>query len=91
MVTRNDRPRDLAEVYERYTPMLVSALGELAKKGLDVDPAQCLDPREVREDLKRTSNAEAASHVSCCPASEIEAATMARTMAAARASRAARS
>src|ERR1051326_8031872 len=39
----NDVPRDLAEVHERYAPMLLSAVRALVKKGLDVKSDEYLD------------------------------------------------
>jgi len=39
----NDAPRDLAEAYDHYTPILVRSAGAMARKGMDVTPDECLE------------------------------------------------
>ena len=39
----DDVPRDLAEVHERFTPLLIAAAGDLAEEGLNVSPADALE------------------------------------------------
>ena len=42
-LTPNQAPRGLAEVYEDYTPLLLSGVAALARKGLDINPGEGLE------------------------------------------------
>src|SRR5579862_4195018 len=39
----DDVPRNLAEVHERFTPLLITAAGDLAEEGLNVAPGDALE------------------------------------------------
>jgi RNA polymerase sigma factor (sigma-70 family) len=39
----NQAPQGLAEVYEAYTPLLLSGVAALARKGLDINPGEGLE------------------------------------------------
>lgn len=40
---RNDAPRHLAQAYERYQPLLLSAVKAMRRKGVHISPASALD------------------------------------------------
>jgi RNA polymerase sigma factor (sigma-70 family) len=42
-LTPNEAPQGLAQVYEEYTPLLLSAVAALARKGFDINPGEGLE------------------------------------------------
>jgi RNA polymerase sigma factor (sigma-70 family) len=42
-LSRDDVPRDLAQIYVDYTPLLLSGVATLARKGLDINPGEGLE------------------------------------------------
>ena len=41
--TLNEAPRELAQIYEEYTPLLLSAVAALARKGFAINPGEGLE------------------------------------------------